>query len=86
MEAFRVAASPPGLAPGILVGHIVGPGHGMPVANNAIHPGWRQASSFSITVMTLAVNATKADKANAQNVLTNTVDEGLRKASPRGGA
>ena len=38
VEAFRVAAKPPGLAAGILVRHIVGPGHGMPEANNAIHP------------------------------------------------
>ena len=34
---------------GFLIGHIVGPGHGVPKANNAVHPKWREGSSFTIT-------------------------------------
>ncbi|KAH9206006.1 FAD binding domain-containing protein [Leptodontidium sp. 2 PMI_412] len=86
VEAFKVAVNPPNWAPGIVIGHIVGPGHGNPVVDNAIHPGWRQASSFSITVVNVPANATKAEKAEAKNILTNTIGTKLTSASPRGGA
>ena len=86
-KAFKNATSPPGWnLPGILVGHIVGPGIGNPVADNAIHPGWRQASSFSISVVIVPTDASKTVKKDAWNILTNVVDAALIKAAPNGGA
>ena len=70
----------------LIVGHIVGPGNGAPKADNAIHPTWRNTSSFSIMFVNLQGNATLAEKAIAQNVVTNVVGNALREASPDGAA
>ena len=70
----------------IIIGHIVGPGYGAPKVDNAIHPKWREASSVMITAYPLAGNAPLAKKAQAQNVVTNVVGEGLRRAGPYGAA
>ncbi|KAF5338748.1 hypothetical protein D9611_013341 [Ephemerocybe angulata] len=67
------------------VGHIVGPGRAGPV-DNAIHPAWRDAASFSISSVNLAAQATWAQKQQAQTQLTNSVDAPLRAASPNGAA
>ncbi|CAA7267512.1 unnamed protein product [Cyclocybe aegerita] len=69
-----------------IVGHIVGPGTGAPVVDNAIHPVWRNAASFSITSYAVAGNAALSEKARAQNIITNVVGRALRDASPNGGA
>ena len=69
-----------------IIGHIVGPGHGAPKVDNAIHPKWREASSFSITAYPLAGNAPLEEKAQAQNVVTNVVGGALRRAGPYGAA
>ncbi|KZW00723.1 FAD-binding domain-containing protein [Exidia glandulosa HHB12029] len=69
-----------------IIGHIVGPGGAVPVANNAIHPVWRNASSFSITFKPIAGNAPLGAKADAQNVITNVIGKALREAAPYGGA
>jgi len=69
-----------------MVGHIVGPGHGAPVVDNAVHPVWRNASSFTITSTFVEGNAPLADKARAQNVITNVVGKAFREAGPHGGA
>ncbi|KAF1994964.1 FAD binding domain-containing protein [Amniculicola lignicola CBS 123094] len=71
---------------GSIIGHIVGPGTGAPVVDNAIHPRWRDGSSFSITVVILPVNTTIAEEEAAQDLLTNRVDAPLRAASPFGAA
>jgi len=68
-----------------MVGHIVGPGRGAPVGDIAANPIWRNASSFTITSYTVAGNASLADKATAQNLVTNVVGEAFRKAAPHGG-
>jgi hypothetical protein len=69
-----------------IVGHIVGPGTGAPKVNNAIHPKWRQAASFSITSYTVAGNASLAEKAEAQRIVTNVIGKALREAAPNGAA
>ncbi|KZW00741.1 FAD binding domain-containing protein [Exidia glandulosa HHB12029] len=69
-----------------IIGHIVGPGFGAPVVDNAINPVWRNASSFSITTIPIAGNAPLSDKAQAQNIITNVVGKALREAAPHGGA
>jgi hypothetical protein len=86
-KAFRTAVRPPNYdLGGILIGHIVGPGVNNPTVDNAIHPLWRDASSFSIAVLNVAEDASLAQKERAWDVLTNTVDAGLIAAAPGGGA
>jgi hypothetical protein len=68
------------------IGHIVGPGTGMPTVDNAIHPAWRDAASFSITGVNLPNSFTWSQKEQAQAQLTNQVDGPLRQASPYGAA
>ena len=69
-----------------MIGHIVGPGYGAPVVDNAINPIWRDGSSFSISIVNMPTNATLAEKAAAQKFLTDKVDGPLRAASPYGAA
>ncbi|KAJ3042004.1 hypothetical protein HDV00_008295 [Rhizophlyctis rosea] len=71
---------------GFLIGHIVGPGVGVPKADNAVNEKWREASSFTITNVLVPNGAGWAEKAVAQKYLTDIVDGGLRKASPYGAA
>jgi len=71
---------------GFIIGHIVGPGHGAPVVDNAINPVWRNASSFSISAIPISGNAPLAQKAAAQNAITNIIGKALREAAPRGGS
>lgn len=69
-----------------IVGHIVGPGTGAPKVDNAVHPKWREAASFSITSFAVAGNATLAEKAEAQRINTEVVGRRLREAAPNGAA
>ncbi|KAF2200570.1 FAD binding domain-containing protein [Delitschia confertaspora ATCC 74209] len=71
---------------GGIVGHIVGPGYGAPVVDNAVNPVWRDGASFSITLVILPLNASLAEKAEGQRLLTDEVDKPLRDASPHGAA
>lgn len=84
--SFKSAVKPPGYdLSGIIIGHIVAPGVGNPIVDNAIHPGWRQASSFSIIVVNVAKDASQSKKREAWNALNN-VNNGFISASPNGGA
>jgi hypothetical protein len=83
MQAFKTALSPsPEFPFGIIVGHIVGPGFGAPSIDDAVHPAWRQATSFSINSLLPSANNWKAAKKVQTEVVTKAFDE----ASPRGGA
>jgi hypothetical protein len=86
IQAFQTATLPPDYMFGILIGHIVGPGHGAPVVDNAINPRWRTASSFSISMVILPDTAGPVEKAAAQSSITNTIDAALIAASPNGAA
>jgi hypothetical protein len=71
----------------LIVGHMWDAGHGVPSArwgDTSTHPRFRNASDFIITALPLAGNAPLAEKAAAQDKLTNNIDEGLRKAGPNG--
>lgn len=83
VDAIRKSLS---ASQGGMIGHIVGPGIGAPVVDNAVHPTWRNAASFSISILNMPTNATLAEKAVAQKLLTEQVDGPLRKASPNGAA
>ncbi|EJD43860.1 FAD binding domain-containing protein [Auricularia subglabra TFB-10046 SS5] len=82
VDAYRTAVN----NNAFIIGHIVGPGFGAPVVDNAINPVWHQAASFSITSVAVAGNAPLSTKAQAQNVVTNVVGGALRRAAPHGGA
>jgi hypothetical protein len=71
---------------GGIIGHIVGPGYGAPVVNNAIHPRWRDGSSFVISAYNLPTQQTWAEKRAAEQFVTDQVDAPLRAASPYGAA
>jgi len=69
-----------------IIGHIVGPGYGAYMVDNAVHPAWRDGASFSITSLSLAGNAAWSEKRRVQNILTNVVGSALRVVSPFGAA
>jgi hypothetical protein len=84
IDSFKTALAPRADVSGVLIGHLFNPGYGLPVANSATHPAWRNATDFVITIVPVPVGSSLAQKADLQNLLTYTVDEGLRKAGPKG--
>jgi hypothetical protein len=86
IDAFKVAISPrEDLAyQGGMVGHLWYAGYNMPIANSATHPRFRNSTDFIISILPVPTNASLAVKADLQDVLTNTIDEALRKAGPNG--
>lgn len=68
------------------IGHIVGPGVGLPVADSAINPVWRNGTSFSISIFPQPFGLTYEQKVAAEKTLTDDVDGPLRAASPYGAA
>lgn len=81
--AHRLVAEQPN---SFIVGHIVGPGTGAPTVDNAIHPKWREASSFTISTVNVAGNASLQEKAEAQRVITHVMGRAMKEASPDGAA
>ncbi|KAF9696252.1 hypothetical protein EKO04_005883 [Ascochyta lentis] len=69
---------------GINVGHIVNPGKGAPVVDNAIHAKWRNASSFIITNVLMNGTEPWAVKKEKEAYNTNVVGKMLREAGPYG--
>ncbi len=87
IDAFKTVITPKPDRPdmfGFMIGHLFNPGYGLPVSNSATHPSWRNATDFIITVLPMPDNASLATKAELQEILTNTMDEGLRQASTSG--
>jgi len=87
IDAFKTVLSPRPSSPdvfGFIIGHLFNPGHGAPKSNSATHPAWRNATDFVIAALPVPVGASLAQKADLQNLLTNTMDEALRKASTSG--
>ncbi|KAK4221981.1 6-hydroxy-D-nicotine oxidase [Podospora fimiseda] len=84
IEAMKALSFPAPDAMAFMVGHLFNPGYGKPVADSSVHPGWRNATNFVITVVPVEIGATKARKAYLQDILTNRVDQPLRDASTSG--
>jgi hypothetical protein len=87
IEAFKTVMSPRPESPdvfGFMIGHLFNPGYGAPKSNSATHPSWRNATNFVIAALPVPVGSSLAYKADMQNLLTNTMDEALRKASTSG--
>lgn len=83
-DALIMAAMPEPTQLGFSVGHVVNPGHGVPKVDNAIHPAWRNASSFVITNVLMSGTESWAVKKERENFNTNVVGKALRDASPHG--
>lgn len=83
-DALIMAAMPEPTQLGFNVGHIVNPGHGVPTADNAIHPAWRNASSFVITNVLMTGTESWAVKKEREAFNTNVVGKALRDVSPGG--
>jgi hypothetical protein len=83
-DALIMAAMPEPTQLGFNVGHIVNPGHGVPTIDNAIHPSWRNASSFVITNVIMSGTEPWAVKKERENFNTNVVGKALRDVSPNG--
>lgn len=71
---------------GINVGHVVNPGHGAPKVDNAIHPAWRNASSFVITNVLMSGVEPWAEKKAKEKFNTEVVGKAMREAGPWGAA
>lgn len=71
-------------ANGINVGHIVNPGKGAPVVDNAIHPKWRNASSFVITNVLMSGTEPWSVKKEKEAFNTQVVGKAMRDAGPYG--
>ncbi|KAF2182160.1 FAD/FMN-containing isoamyl alcohol oxidase-like protein MreA [Zopfia rhizophila CBS 207.26] len=84
VDALIMANAPTSDTLGFSVGHIVGPGHGVPVVDNAIHPKWRNASSFVITNILMNGDESWEVKQLRADQQTNIVGAALRKAGPDG--
>jgi hypothetical protein len=83
IEAFQTVLG----AGSFMVGHMWSAGHGLPEkqwANSAVNPRFRNVVDKLITLVPVAGNAPLADKAAAQDKLTNVVDAALRDAAPNG--
>ncbi|KAF2748158.1 FAD/FMN-containing isoamyl alcohol oxidase-like protein MreA [Sporormia fimetaria CBS 119925] len=71
---------------GFSIGHIVNPGNAVPNPDNAIHPTWRNASSFVITNTGMTGQESWEQKQYFQDVQTNIIGKALREAAPYGAA
>ncbi|KAH6850576.1 hypothetical protein B0I37DRAFT_117027 [Chaetomium sp. MPI-CAGE-AT-0009] len=70
-----------------MIGHMWSAGRGVPEArwaDSAVNPRFRKVVDKIITLVPVAGNAPLADKAAAQDKLTNVVDAALREAAPNG--
>lgn len=63
---------------GVNVGHIVNPAHGAPRVDNAIHPAWRNASSFVITNVFMGGTEPWEEKKEKEAFNTDVVGKALR--------
>jgi hypothetical protein len=84
IDAFKTVLAPRPDAFGFMIGHLFNPGYGAPTSNSASHPAWRNATDFIISALVVPVGSSLAQKADLQNLLTNTMDEALRQASTSG--
>jgi len=82
VDAYRTAVDSGVFA----IGHIVHPGHAVPAVENAANPVWRNSSCFTVTTVIVDGNASRRDKASAQNLITNVAGKAFREAGPHGGA
>ncbi|KAF2266794.1 FAD/FMN-containing isoamyl alcohol oxidase-like protein MreA [Lojkania enalia] len=83
-DAILFASQPTNDTVGFSVGHIVDPGVGNPVVDNAIHPKWRNASSFVITNVIMDGTESWEMKKDRERIQTHIVGKAFREAGPDG--
>ncbi|EUC47542.1 hypothetical protein COCMIDRAFT_3492 [Bipolaris oryzae ATCC 44560] len=83
-DALIYAAMPEPTQLGFDVGHIVNPGRAYPKVDNAIHPAWRNASSFIITNVIMQGTESWDVKMEREHFNTHVVGQKLRDVSPNG--
>ncbi|EOA81947.1 uncharacterized protein SETTUDRAFT_141802 [Exserohilum turcica Et28A] len=83
-DALMFTAMPEPTQLGFDVGHIVNPGRAYPKVDNAIHPAWRNASSFVITNVLMTGTESWEVKKERENFNTHVVGQKLRDVSPNG--
>jgi hypothetical protein len=83
-DSLLFAAQPSAEQMGFNVGHVVNPGFGVPVADNAIHNKWRNASSFVITNVIMTGDESWEVKQQRFDLQTNVIGKKLREAGPDG--
>jgi hypothetical protein len=88
IQAFKTAISPRAdlVNKGYMVGHLWNAGYGLPTPNSATNPRFRNASDLILYLVPLPPNATLAQKADLEDVLSNTLDRTMREAGPNGAA
>ncbi|KAH6846974.1 isoamyl alcohol oxidase [Chaetomium sp. MPI-CAGE-AT-0009] len=87
IEAFKTAISPRAdlVNQGYMVGHLFGAGHNpQPAGISATNPRFRDSSDLLLYLLPLPTDATLAQKADIQDLLTNTVDRAMKDAAPNG--
>jgi len=84
VDALLISAQPTKEVAGFSVGHIVNPGYGVPSADNAIHPKWRNASSFVVTNVLMTGLETWEQKQQLESIQTHVTGKALREAGPDG--
>ncbi|CAI6246121.1 unnamed protein product [Periconia digitata] len=85
-RALLFANQPTTKSVGLSVGHIVNPGYGVPVADNAINNKWRNSSSFTLTNLLMSGQESWAEKREIERINTEVVGKALREAGPDGAA
>jgi FAD/FMN-containing dehydrogenase len=87
IKAFKTAISPRAdlVDKGYMVGHLFGAGHAsQPAGISATNPRFRDSSDLLLYLLPLPTDATLAQKADIQDLLTNTVDRAMKDAGPNG--
>ncbi|EAQ82972.1 hypothetical protein CHGG_10790 [Chaetomium globosum CBS 148.51] len=87
IEAFKTALSPRAdlVNQGYMVGHLFGAGHAsQPAGISATNPRFRDSSDLLLYLIPLPEDATLEQKADIQDLLTNTVDRAMKDAAPNG--
>jgi len=87
--AMKTALSPRAdlVDKGYMVGHLFGSGHGVPAAQaslTAMNPRFRNSTDLLLYNLPLPPDATLAQEADIQDLLSNTLDRAMREAAPNG--
>ncbi|KAF2856089.1 FAD/FMN-containing isoamyl alcohol oxidase-like protein MreA [Plenodomus tracheiphilus IPT5] len=83
-EALMFAALPDPNTLGFNIGHIVNPGNAYATVDNAIHPAWRNGSSFVITNVLMTGTESWEVRKEREHYNTNVIGQRLRDVSPAG--
>ena len=84
MDAFKTNLAPAPNVGGFMIGHLFNPGHTVKSGDNAMHPGWRNATDFVIAAFLVPDDASPALKDQLNAVVKDVTDPALRGASTSG--